>query len=60
MPYDNQHSHVFIVDVSSIGEFKYKPGVNKIGRILRETISLACQSPQQLIKSLGIIISSQV
>ena len=60
MPYDNQHSHVFLVDINSIGEYKYKPGVKKVGKYLKETVQLASHSVQTLIKSVGVITCSQV
>ena len=60
MPHDNQHSHVFLVDVSSIGEVKYKPGVSRISRCLRDCLNLAAMSSHTLVKSLGVIMFNQV
>ena len=60
MPRDNQHSHVFLVDISSIGEYKLKPGVKKIGKLLADTVQLAALSSECLIKSFGVVTSSQV
>ena len=59
MPRDNQHSHVFLVDISSIGEYKYKPGVKKIGKLLADTVQLAALSSECLIKSFGVVTSSK-
>ena len=60
MSYDNQHSHIFLLDIGNLGDSKSKPGVNRIGQILRDIVRLATQSSETLIKSLGIIISTQV
>ena len=58
MSYENQHSHIFLVDIGSLA--KSKPGVSRIGQILRDIVSLATRSSETLIKSVGIILSSQV
>ena len=60
MSYKNQHSHIFLVDIGSLGGPQSKPGVTRIGEILRDIVSLATASSETLIKSLGLIISSQV
>ena len=60
MSYENQHSHIFLLDIGSLGVSKSKPGVSRIGQILRDIVSLATLSSETLIKSLGIITSSQV
>ena len=60
MSYENQLSHIFLLDIGSLGGPQSKPGVTRIGEILREIVSLATHASETLIKSLGIIISSQV
>ena len=60
MSEDNQHSHVFLVDIGSLGEFKFKPGVNKIGKLLAHTLNLAALSSESLVKSVGVVTSTQV
>lgn len=60
LSHEIQHSHIFLLDIGSLGDFKSKPGVNRIGEILRDIVSLTTHSSETFIKSLGIIISSQV
>ena len=60
MPYDNQHSHVFLIDVTSLGSVKFKPGVSRISWCLKNCLSLAAISSQPLVSSLAVIMSGQV
>lgn len=60
MSYENQHSHIFLLDIGSLADSKCEPGVSRIGQILRDIVSLATHSSETLIKYVGIIISSQV
>ena len=60
MAYQNQHSHIFLVDLTSLGEMKYNRGVRKLPGILKECLDLAVVSAQTLIQCVGIIMTSQV
>ena len=60
MSYEIQHSHIFLLDIGSLGDSKYKPSVSRISQMLRDIVSLATRSTETLIKSVGIILSSQV
>ena len=52
--------YIFLLDIGSLAGSKSKPGVSRIGEILRDIVSLATLSSETLIKSLAIILSSQV
>ena len=60
MAYQNQHSHIFLVDVTSLGEVKYNRGVRLFPGALKECLDLAVVSSQTLIQCLGIMMTSQV
>ena len=60
MAYQNQHSHIFLVDLTSLGEVKYHRGVRRFPGALKECLDLAVISSQTLIQSVGIIMTTQV
>ena len=60
MAYQNQHSHIFLVDLTSLGEVKYNRGVQRFPGALKECLDLAVVSSQTLIQCLGIMMTSPV
>ena len=60
MAYQNQHSHIFLVDLTGLGEVKYNRGVRRFPGALKECLDLAVVSSQTLIQCVGVIMTSPV